>query len=358
MGMLLAWRSAMFGAAPNLVSDNLLLLKTSAGQPLVLVFAGDWTEPNREILEGIRAELRGLGAALLIVSKDWLFFFRADDELEAIGQTTSVGPSLERLFARHGLSPNVLVSEGMTLALLDGDGGLRFRRTIAGPAAVADSLLLALQLAGADVARASRGPRQGQVSRREVVTLSLLGSLALVLAEACKHKTPAPVAAPPPPVATHEVPVELNINGKVHALKLEPRVSLLDTLRERLGLTGTKKGCDHGQCGACTVLVDGRRVNACLTLAIMAQKKPIITIEGLAEGEQLHALQHAFISEDALQCGYCTPGQIMSAAGLLKENRARSDDQVREQMSGNICRCGAYANIVRAIQSARGPVPA
>jgi len=348
----------MLGAAPNLVSDNLLLLKTVAGQPLVVVFAGDWKEPSREILEGIRAELRGLGAALLIVSKDWLFFFRPDDELESIGQTTSAGPSLDRLCERHGVSPNALLSDGMTLVLLDGEGGLRLRRTIAGPAAVADSLLLALQLAGTEVARASRGPNRGEVSRREMVTLSLLGSLALVLAEGCKGKTPAPPAAHPAPRASREVPVELNINGQVHALKLEPRVSLLDALRERLGLTGTKKGCDHGQCGACTVLVDGRRVNACLTLAIMAQKKPIITIEGLADGEQLHALQRAFISEDALQCGYCTPGQIMSAAGLLKENRARSDDQVREQMSGNICRCGAYANIVRAIQSARGPVPA
>jgi len=319
-------------------------------------FAHDWQEPNREVLEGIRAELRGLGAALLIVSKDWLFFFRPDDELEAIGSTTDAGPSLERLLQHHGMTPNVFTSDGVTLALLDGDGSLRFRRSVTGPQAVADSLLLALQLAGGEVARAGRGPLRGQVSRREVVTLSLLGALAMVLAEGCKRETPAPVAHAPPSTA-REVPVELNINGKVHALKLEPRVSLLDALRERLGLTGTKKGCDHGQCGACTVLVDGRRVNACLTLAIMAQKKAITTIEGLAEGEQLDVLQRAFVSEDALQCGYCTPGQIMSAAGLLKENRARTDDQVREQMSGNLCRCGAYANIVRAIQSARGPVP-
>jgi xanthine dehydrogenase YagT iron-sulfur-binding subunit len=346
----------MFGAAPGVVSDRLLLLKASSGQPLVLVFAGDWQEPTRQTLEGIRAELRGLGAALLIVSKDWRFFFRPDDEALTISETTA-GLSLERLLEHHGGAPDLLVSDGMTLVLLDGDGGLRFRRTIAGPRAGADSLLLALQLAGVEVARASQAPPQGRVSRREVVTLSLLGALALVLAEGCKRKTPAPLSPHPPVSKARELPVELDINGKVYALKLEPRVSLLDTLRERLGLTGTKKGCDHGQCGACTVLVDGRRVNACLTLAIMAQKKAITTIEGLAEGEQLHVLQRAFVSEDALQCGYCTPGQIMSAAGLLKENRAKTDDQIREQMSGNICRCGAYTNIVRAIQSARSKVP-
>jgi xanthine dehydrogenase YagT iron-sulfur-binding subunit len=145
--------------------------------------------------------------------------------------------------------------------------------------------------------------------------------------------------------------VTLVVNGETRQLELEPRVSLLDALRERLALTGTKKGCDHGQCGACTVLLDGRRVNACLILAVMAQNKPITTIEGLSHGENLHPLQAAFVKEDALQCGYCTPGQIMSAAGLLREKRAHTADDVRELMSGNICRCGAYVNIVRAIRS-------
>ena len=133
-------------------------------------------------------------------------------------------------------------------------------------------------------------------------------------------------------------------------------MTLLDALRERLGLTGTKKGCDQGQCGACTVLVDGRRVNACLTLAVMAEGAPITTIEGLAKGDALHPLQAAFIAHDGFQCGYCTSGQIMSAAGLLAEGHAHSDDEVREQMSGNICRCGAYPNIVAAIQQARKEV--
>jgi xanthine dehydrogenase YagT iron-sulfur-binding subunit len=130
-------------------------------------------------------------------------------------------------------------------------------------------------------------------------------------------------------------------------------VSLLDALRERLGLTGTKKGCDHGQCGACTVLLDGVRVNSCLVLAVMAQGAKITTIEGLGTEDRLHPLQEAFVTEDAFQCGYCTPGQLMSAAGLLKEKRELTEAAIREHMSGNLCRCGAYPNIVRAISRAQ-----
>ena len=142
----------------------------------------------------------------------------------------------------------------------------------------------------------------------------------------------------------------LHVNGKEHELKIEPRVTLLDALRENLGLTGSKKGCDHGQCGACTVLVDGRRIYSCLTFAVVHAGAKITTIEGLAEGEQLHPLQDAFIKHDAFQCGYCTSGQICSGVGLLKEGHARSDADIREQMSGNICRCGAYPNIVAAVR--------
>lgn len=149
------------------------------------------------------------------------------------------------------------------------------------------------------------------------------------------------------------VPVTLNVNGESHTLRLEPRVTLLDALRERLGLTGTKKGCDQGTCGACTVLVDGRRVNACLTLAVMAEGKKVTTIEGLGTPESLHPMQAAFLSSDGFQCGYCTPGQIVSAVGLVAEGRSVNDDaSIRRWMSGNICRCGAYPNIVDAIRKA------
>ena len=150
------------------------------------------------------------------------------------------------------------------------------------------------------------------------------------------------------------VDVELRINGAAARLALDPRTTLLDALREHLRLTGTKKGCDHGQCGACTVHVEGRRVLACLTLAVAAQRKPITTIEGLARGGELHPMQQAFLDQDGFQCGYCTPGQIMSAVALLGEPCGPNDDDVRECMSGNLCRCGAYANIIAAIQDVRG----
>jgi xanthine dehydrogenase YagT iron-sulfur-binding subunit len=149
------------------------------------------------------------------------------------------------------------------------------------------------------------------------------------------------------------VNVKLKINGKEYALDVDPRTTLLDALRERLHLTGSKKGCDHGQCGACTVLVNGRRVNSCLLLALMCEGEEITTIEGLANGEELHPMQAAFIEHDGFQCGYCTPGQICSAVALLKENHANSDNEIREFMSGNICRCGAYPNILAAIKDAK-----
>jgi xanthine dehydrogenase YagT iron-sulfur-binding subunit len=149
------------------------------------------------------------------------------------------------------------------------------------------------------------------------------------------------------------IPIVLKVNGEEHRLKLESRVTLLDALRENLQMFGTKKGCDHGQCGACTVHVNGRRVNSCLTFAIMHQGDEITTIEGLAKNGQLHPMQAAFLEHDGFQCGYCTSGQIMSATALLNEPCGKDDDSVRECMSGNICRCGAYANIVAAVQSVR-----
>lgn len=146
-----------------------------------------------------------------------------------------------------------------------------------------------------------------------------------------------------------KISVQLKVNGVAHKLSVEPRVTLLDLLREQLNLTGTKKGCDYGQCGACTVHVNGKRILSCMSLAVMQEGKDVSTIEGLAEGDNLHPMQEAFIKHDGFQCGYCTPGQIMSAVACVKEGHANNPDEIRKYMSGNICRCGAYPNIVDAI---------
>jgi xanthine dehydrogenase YagT iron-sulfur-binding subunit len=151
-----------------------------------------------------------------------------------------------------------------------------------------------------------------------------------------------------------KVPLNLKINGLTHNLSVEPRTTLLDLLREQLHLTGTKKGCDHGQCGACTVHVDGVRTLSCLSLAVVNDGTEVTTIEGLAKGDVLHPMQEAFIKHDGFQCGYCTSGQIMSAIACINEGHANSEGEIREFMSGNICRCGAYANIVNAIQEVKG----
>lgn len=195
--------------------------------------------------------------------------------------------------------------------------------------------------------------RAGITRREALATGAGLALLPLLTAEA-ETQFPATSSIPAilPAVAGGPVQVTLHINGATHTLPLEPRVTLLDALRDHLGLFGTKKGCDHGQCGACTVLVNGQRIDSCLSLAIMHPREEITTIEGLAHGDTLHPMQAAFIQQDAFQCGYCTPGQICSAVGLMKEGHARTDDEIREQMAGNICRCGAYSNIVAAVRQA------
>lgn len=153
-------------------------------------------------------------------------------------------------------------------------------------------------------------------------------------------------------------PVTLTVNGTKHTIDVEPRVTLLDALREVIGLTGTKKGCDRGECGACTVHAGGRRINACMTLAVMADDTEITTVEGLADGDRLHPVQRAFVDRDGFQCGFCTPGQVMSAAACVAEGHTGSDAEIREWMSGNICRCSAYPQIVQAVRQAAEEVRA
>lgn len=204
------------------------------------------------------------------------------------------------------------------------------------------------------------------VTRRSFLThLSLAGAAAATssLPEGAQAATPGDATAAAGTGAaagTAEVPgalpVSFTVNKKRHDLKIDPRTTLLDCLRENLNITGTKKGCDHGQCGACTVHLDGRRVNSCLTLAIMCQGQEVTTIEGLGSPEKLHPMQQAFVDCDAYQCGYCTSGQIMSATALMKEGCGKTNAEIREAMSGNICRCGAYQNILSAIKQVRDSV--
>jgi xanthine dehydrogenase YagT iron-sulfur-binding subunit len=195
-----------------------------------------------------------------------------------------------------------------------------------------------------------------RVSRRSF--LSHLGAAGLAAA-APPMLAATPAAAAPAPSATEDaisegtISINLKVNGQFHALRLDPRITLLDCLRENLALPGTKKGCDHGQCGACTVHVNGRRVNSCLSFAVMHRNDEITTIEGIGQPDHLHPMQAAFIEHDGYQCGYCTSGQIMSAVAVLKENVGPTDADVKQAMYGNICRCGAYSNIVAAVQQVR-----
>ncbi|MEO8033173.1 MAG: 2Fe-2S iron-sulfur cluster-binding protein [Acidobacteriota bacterium] len=187
-------------------------------------------------------------------------------------------------------------------------------------------------------------------SRRTFLIQSAVATTSLVVAPMLPA-APLP-AAPAAAVDRSLLPVTLKVNGVEHKLRLDPRTTLLDALREHLDLTGSKKGCDQGACGACTVLVDGRRINSCLTLAVMQSGHAITTIEGLSHGELLHPVQAAFIRQDGFQCGYCTPGQICSAVACISEGHTGSDAEIREWMSGNLCRCGAYTNIVAAVREA------
>ena len=205
-----------------------------------------------------------------------------------------------------------------------------------------------------------------EVTRRTVIETGTTALLLTALPHAALAAGSVEDKEPPPPPVT----IGLRINGQLHSLTLDPRTTVLDALREHLELTGSKKGCDHGQCGACTVLIEGRRVNSCLTLAVMHDGQSITTIEGLAAGENLHPVQTAFVERDGFQCGYCTSGQICSAIGMLAESRQGmpsyvtedlmraeaelTDVEIRERMSGNVCRCAAYPNIVAAIKQAAG----
>ena len=303
------------------------------GATTVLAFCASWAGAG----EALRAELRGLGATLAVLTPEGGALLQADDP----PQRLRPAPRLWRAFS-------VELPPALTLLLLDPDGRERLRRQVDLALSPEALLLDALRAAG----KAVRA-QPVALGRRDLLLSSLASALLVAVLDACAT---APTRSGGPATATARagsadlLEVTLDVNGEPRKLRLDPRTTLLDALRENLGLTGTKKGCDLGQCGACTVLVDGQRIDSCLALAAQHDGRKITTIEGLAEGGRLHPMQAAFLEEDALQCGYCTPGQILSAVALLQEGRASTDDEIREGMSGNLCRCGAYPNILAAIR--------
>lgn len=341
-------------AAPGVgsVAPELPIAMAVRGQPRVLAFARDWSierEPPEHLL-ALRAQLRGLGAELIVVTIAGAWVFRPDDAVESFGLCSE--SELAAATARYGVDGEDAVF------VIDARDVVRFAHRP--PRLAGATLIDALATAWNALHERDRQNAKQRVlfTRREWSVTCLVVGCAMAFLGGCKEQGRAkqePAPQPPDEPGASTVVVSLNVNGKERRLELDPRTSLLDALRERLGLFGTKKGCDMGQCGACTVLADGKRITSCLTLAVMAQGRALTTIEGLAKGGQLHPMQQAFIDHDGLQCGYCTPGQILSAVALLDEGHAKTDAEVREQMSGNICRCGAYPNIVAAIQAARKP---
>ncbi|MBV9848295.1 MAG: redoxin domain-containing protein [Armatimonadetes bacterium] len=330
---------------PNSLSDL-------RGQPVVLAFFPAGWDPARaeQIAQynAILSHLPSLNAELLDLSVDGPY-----RRLAFAGEQVQV-PFVTEAVPGGAVAQRYGVAGRTALFVVDAEGIIRWRYIApVGATPNADDLLAALR--ALSVPSGIGGG--GGLSRREFIAATLAAAFALaapLTPTRADDAGPSPAGGSVPPVAAAgTMPITLKVNGTVRTLDIEPRVTLLDVLRERMGLTGSKKGCDHGQCGACTVHVDGRRVNSCLTLAVSCQGKEITTVEGLARGDALHPMQTAFIAHDGFQCGYCTPGQIMSAVALLREPVGPEDADVRESMSGNICRCGAYPNIVAAVQSVR-----
>jgi len=338
---------------------GLACLADLRGQPLILAFWPAAWDPDRDAqisaFNQIVAET-GAGEARLIgmdVAGEWCEIGFADASECRLPWLHDFDPSgvNARNFGVQGRNAVFVIDEA---------GIIRWSQVFApGVAPRKGELVAAVKALQADFANEPHGgkPVGRGVSRRNFLAMVLAASLAMALrpeetaAQGFSAKEAVPNGAVAGnPAGTSSVPVNLTVNEVRHQLQLEPRVSLLDALREHIGLTGTKKGCNAGACGACTVLVNGERINSCLALAIMHQGEAITTVEGLAHGEVLHPVQAAFVEHDGFQCGYCTSGQIMSAVACLHEGHAGSDDEVREWMSGNICRCGAYPNIVRAIR--------
>jgi xanthine dehydrogenase YagT iron-sulfur-binding subunit len=353
-------------------SGRMIRLSDLRGQPVILAFyPSDWDPSRADQLAHFNWLVRqvpGMNAELLGISMDgmWCQLAFADDEMRV--------PLLADLDPHGAVAAQYGVRGGQALFVIDAEGAIAWRHVgRVGSAPLSSDLVAALRAlqppgasdpapnraAGAAAPCVRRGEAEHaaplEPSRREFVATVLAAALALAAAPLVARAETLTALAPPAHPEQVPVRVTLTVNGRPLALSIEPRVTLLDALREYAGLTGSKKGCDHGQCGACTVHVNGRRQLSCLTFAVMHEADEITTVEGLASGDTLHPMQTAFITHDGFQCGYCTSGQLMSATALLKEPCGPSDAEVRECMSGNICRCGAYPGIVAAIQDVRAP---
>jgi len=327
--------------APDGVLPDGTRLSALRGQPVILAFAPDEWNPTLAHQSAIFARLSqefGSGAAFVdTATEDW-----------------------HSLDSRGTLAAQFGVAGQRALFLLDEHGVVRWKTVVAsGQDLRPGQVLAALEALNPSLGLSNHEKAADEgLSRRTFVTATLAAAALLLLPNCGSSSSDSTVAETTTTAVssdTHTLPVVLTINGQPHRLQLDPRVALLDALRENLHLTGTKKGCDHGQCGACTVHLDGQSALSCLTLAVMSQGKNITTIEGLAQGDELHPVQAAFLQHDAFQCGYCTPGQIMAAAALLQDPHtpAGSAVELREAMSGNLCRCAAYPNIIAAIQAAQ-----
>jgi xanthine dehydrogenase YagT iron-sulfur-binding subunit len=355
--------------------DQRIRLSDLRGEPVILAFYPDLWDPSRtdELahFNWLVSQVPGNRAELLAISRDgmWCDLAFAESEVRV--------PVLADLAQDDAVALRYGVSGEQAMFVVDAEGKIAWSHRGAGTSPRTDELVgvLTALAARTDAAAASERDWHGEPvstsapcardtdfcdssvllpTRREFVATALAAAFALTLNPIVVRAEPiverlSPLAPPDAPVAN----VTLRVNGQPITLNIEPRVTLLDALREYAGLTGTKKGCDHGQCGACTVHVNGRRTLSCLTFAAMHQADEITTVEGLARGEALHPMQTAFIEHDGFQCGYCTSGQLMSATALLKEPCGKADADVRECMSGNLCRCGAYEGIVAAIQDVR-----